>query len=102
MKCSPEAIIDTNVLIYDTFSDSIYHESAAPLLDELEKWHLPIIVVYEYVWFMKGLGLGARAVHDKVIDYTADEKAVFVWEGINEVLWALEAVSSEGLSRPLQ
>ena len=36
MRRSLEAVIDTNVLVYDTFSDSVYHESAAALLDRLE------------------------------------------------------------------
>jgi len=31
------AVIDTNVLIYDTFEDSLYHSEAKNILDPLEK-----------------------------------------------------------------
>jgi len=34
------AVIDTNVLIYDTFEDSIYHSEAKNLLDTLEQTKL--------------------------------------------------------------
>jgi predicted nucleic acid-binding protein len=30
-----EAVVDTNVLVYDTFEDSLYHEATARLLDSL-------------------------------------------------------------------
>lgn len=44
-----EAVIDTNVLVCDTFEDSIHHEGAARLLDSLDHWLIPPIVIYEYV-----------------------------------------------------
>jgi len=44
-----EAVIDTNVLVYHTFEDSLYHEAATSLLDRLDRWLVPLVVVYEYV-----------------------------------------------------
>ncbi len=32
------AVIDTNVLVYDTFEDSVHHERAKKLLDDLDGW----------------------------------------------------------------
>jgi predicted nucleic acid-binding protein len=40
-----EAVVDTNVLVYDTFEDSLYHETAARLLDNLDRWLVPLIVI---------------------------------------------------------
>ena len=48
-----KALIDTNVLVYDTFEDSIYHAEAKKLLDSLDRWIIPSIVIHEYVWVMR-------------------------------------------------
>jgi predicted nucleic acid-binding protein len=64
-----EAVIDTSVLVYDTFEDSLYHEAAARLLDSLDRWLIPLIVVYEYVWFLKGLNVRPADARDKLLEY---------------------------------
>jgi len=46
------AVVDTNVLIFDTFEDSEFHIEAMKLLDSLKRWILPSIVFHEYVWFL--------------------------------------------------
>lgn len=93
-----EAVVDTNVLIYDTFSDSLYHREAALLLESLDSWLVPLIVVYEYVWFMRGLSIDASTVRKKVLEYVAGERAMVASESIDEVRWALNAVAEEGPS----
>ena len=93
-----EAVIDTSVLVYDTFSDSVYHEQAAQLLDSLDSWVIPLIVIYELVWFLKGFSLEARVVREKVLDYAGDERAVIACEGVEGVRWALNALVEEGVS----
>ncbi len=47
------AVIDTNVLIYDTFSDNPFHENGRRLLESLDKWYIPALVLQEYLWFFK-------------------------------------------------
>lgn len=46
------AVVDTNVLIFDTFEDSEFHTEAMKLLDSLKKWILPSIAFREYAWFL--------------------------------------------------
>jgi len=48
-----EAVVDTNILVYDTFEDPLYHETAARLLDNLDRWLVPLIAIYEYVRVLK-------------------------------------------------
>ncbi len=72
------AVLDTNVLVYDTFEDSMFHAEASAIMDELEAWVLPLIVVYEYVWFMRGLGVDAKTTLRKVEDYTLSPKTLMV------------------------
>ena len=70
-----EAVADTNVLVYDTFEDSLYHETPARLLDSLDRWLVPLIVVYEYVWFLKGLNVRPADARDKLLEYITGENA---------------------------
>ncbi len=51
------AVIDTNVIIYDYVEDSELHGRAEEILDSLDKWVIPAVVFYEFVWFLKGMGL---------------------------------------------
>jgi len=93
-----EAVIDTNVLVYDTFEDSLYHEAAARLLDDLDRWLIPLIVVYEYVCFLKGLNVRPADAKDKLLEYITGEKCLLVREGVDEVRWAVSRIAEEGLS----
>jgi uncharacterized protein len=71
------AVIDTNVLIFDTFEDSEFHKAAASGLDSLEKWHIPTIVFHELVWFFKGRAIEVSRVSVKVDEYLRNEKTEF-------------------------
>ena len=93
-----EAVVDTNVLVYDTFEDSLYHEAAARLLDSLDRWLIPLIVIYEYVWVLKGLNVEPAHVREKLLEYLTEEKCSLVREGADEVRWAISTVVEEGLS----
>jgi predicted nucleic acid-binding protein len=48
-----EAVVDTNAVIYYVVEDSPLHREAEALLDALDFWHLPTVVVHELVWFFK-------------------------------------------------
>jgi predicted nucleic acid-binding protein len=91
-------VVDTNVLVYDTFEDSLYHEAAARLLDSLDRWLIPLIVVYEYVWVLKGLNVEPTHVREKLLEYLTEERCSLVREGADEVRWAISTVVEEGLS----
>ncbi len=93
-----KAVIDTNILIYDTFEDSLYHEDASRLLDRLDKWVIPTIVFYEYIWFMKGLKVNLLDIVDKVLEYTGSPKTIIVSEDKWGIEWALQRISREKIS----
>ncbi|RLE78012.1 MAG: PIN domain nuclease [Thermoprotei archaeon] len=92
------AVLDTNALIYDTFEDSAFHEEARSLLDELERWVVPAIVVYEYVWVLIELGVAVDDVAYKVREYVCSPKAELVFGGAAGILAALSMVERERLS----
>jgi len=93
-----EAVIDTNVLVYDTFEDSLYHEAATSLLDRLDRWLVPLVVVYEYVWVLKGLNISPADAREKLLEYLLGEKCTIVKEGADEIQWAISTIAEEGLS----
>ena len=92
------AVIDTNVLIYDTFEDSIYHLEEKRLLDSLDEWILPAIVIHEYVWAMKSLNVDATTTLEKVEEYVEHHKSRLIGEVENDILFALSTIVEEGLS----
>ena len=98
MRALREAVINTNVLVYDTFEDSIYHEAAASLLDHLDRWLVPLVVVYEYVWVLKGLNVSPADAREKLLEYLLEERCTIVKEGVDEIRWAISTIVEEGLS----
>ncbi len=46
------SVIDTNVLVYDTFEDTSRHAEARALLDSLLEWRVPTVVFVEFVAFL--------------------------------------------------
>ena len=46
-------VVETNVLIFDTFEDIEFHTEATNTLDSPERWYLHEIVFHEFTWFFK-------------------------------------------------
>ena len=55
-----KAVIDTNVLIYAHFRDQALHQEAESLLNKLNEWLIPTLVIHELVWFCRGAGLSEK------------------------------------------
>ncbi len=92
------AVIDTNVLIYDLFEDTAYHEEASNILDSLEVWVIPTIVIHELVWFMRGLGLEIDKCYEYILQYINHEKAVIRPITEHYIRRALDIIFREKLS----
>ena len=89
------AVVDTNVIIYDYVEDSELHGRAEEILDSLDKWVVPAIVVYEFVWFLKGMGLD-KSLQD-VLQYLNNEKAEVICDCPEDLTYAAEVLMKEGL-----
>jgi hypothetical protein len=86
------AVVDTNVLIFDTFEDSEFHVEAIKLLDSLKRWILPSIVFHEYVWFMKGEKLDLSFSQEKVIEYLTHVKTNMVPIQVDDILFSIQRI----------
>ncbi len=92
------AVIDTNVLIYDTVEDSEKHEVAEKLLDSLNKWLIPVITLYEYIWFFKRQKLDAYEVKDFIEGYILDPRCKILADNGTHLKNAFETMTSQKLS----
>lgn len=92
------AVIDTNVLIYDTFEDFELHKNARALLDSLDKWYVPTIVLQEYIWFFKNNGFSLSEAKSMLMEYINDPRFRGVEENYNAVMYALNILEKNRLS----
>jgi len=83
-----KAIIDTNVLVFDTFEDSEFHREASKGLDQLDGWSLPSMVFHELVWFFKSQQIPVSKSNAKVKEYLTNEKTTFVPCSADDVMFA--------------
>jgi len=90
------AVIDTNVLVYDTFEDSVYHKKAKEILDKLDEWFIPTIVMHEYIWLLKSLNIKIEDIAEKVEEYLYNEKAKLINERREDIFNAVNIIYNEG------
>ncbi len=74
-------VIDTNVLIYDTFEDTEFHSEAEGTLESLDRWYVPAIVMQEHVWFFKNNGFSAKDALESLRGYMEDPRFKGLSEG---------------------
>lgn len=91
-------IIDTNVLIYDTFEDFEKHEEARKILDSLPEWFIPSIVLIEFVAFLNKSKLKKEQILDKIEELMKNPKVSLVRVEREDVLEAIKKVRKEDLS----
>lgn len=83
-----KAIIDTNVLVFDTFEDSEFHSEASSGLDSLDGWGLPSMVFHELVWFFKDQRIAIPKANAKVKELLTNEKTTFVPCSADDIMFA--------------
>jgi uncharacterized protein len=84
-----EAVVDTNVLIFDVFEDSEFHRDASKGLDSLEKWNLPSMVFHELVWFLRGREIDYSRASVIVEEYLTHEKTIYQQSPADDIRFAI-------------
>ena len=83
-----KAVVDTNVLVFDTFEDSEFHKEASSGLDSLEGWGLPGMVFHELVWFFMSQKIATPKTNAKVKEYLTNEKTTFIPCSADDIMFA--------------
>ena len=91
-------IVDTNILIYDTFKDTAHHKEARKLLDSLPKWNIPSIVLIEFIAFLNRIRLGRSDMLSKLNELANNPKFNLVEIEKEDLLEALKTVGEEKIS----
>lgn len=87
-------VLDTNVLIFDTFEDSEFHFEATRVLDSVERWCIPSMAFHEFLWFFKGRDFRLTEVKAKVEEYLTNEKSAFAACTLDDIQFAAERMKS--------
>ena len=67
-----EAIIDTNILVYETIEDSMYHKEVVEKLKDLESLYIPTNILIEFILVMKKLKLENQIIMRKILEILED------------------------------
>jgi hypothetical protein len=81
-----EGVVDTNVLISCLIRDDINHRKAKEIIEGLEKWYLPTIVIHEFVWFLKSQKLKITLA----IPFIEHSKSLIIPIEKEDILFALK------------
>ena len=92
------SIIDTNVLIYDTFENLKMHEEAKRILDSLSEWYVPSIVLIEFIAFLNKSGLKKREILAKIDELLSHPKFNLVRIEREDVFNSIRFIRKENLS----
>jgi len=91
------AVIDTNVLVHAIVEDSPQHADARSLLASLDRWLVPTIVVYELVWVLRKLGVGAEEARSVVESILRNPRTLVLTDSGDHAAWALKSLCEERL-----
>ncbi|NPA48069.1 MAG: PIN domain-containing protein [Thermococci archaeon] len=91
------AVIDTNVLIYDTFEDTRFHRAARELLESLDGWYVPSTVLREYIWFFKSRGYSLSQARTMITEYMKDPRFRGLEDNPRVILRTIDILESNGL-----
>ena len=63
-----EAVIDTNVLIYEFIEDSEYHNDVKEVLNMLDNIIIPEIVINEFIYVSSKIGVPFNIIKNKILE----------------------------------
>ncbi len=86
-------VVDTNVLIFDTFEDSEHHADASKRLDTINEWYIPSMVFHEYFWFMRAERASLDFTRAKMNEYIYNEKTKFLPTVIDDIIFAMKEIA---------
>jgi len=93
-----EAVIDTNVLVYDMVEDSAYHRDVEEKLSNLRKWVIPTVVLEEFVIVLLQLRMGRSFIREKLLEILENERVEIVPLTRQNFVDSVNVISKEKVS----
>ena len=93
-----ECIIDTNVLVYATIEDSMFHEECISKIQRMTKIIIPSTVMEEFVLVLRNLGVSNNFIIDQVNEIVSDERVEIVGVERKDIKSVIEILKKEKLS----
>ena len=91
-----ECIVDTNVLVYETFEDSESHEEVVKKLSEMELIYVPGVVILELTIILKRLKYDSSIILDKIREIFNSNRYVVLDIYVDDIIFAIDILSRHG------
>lgn len=91
-----ECIVDTNVLVYETFEDSEFHEEVVKKLSEMEFIYVPGVVILELTIILKRLKYDSSIILDKIREIFNSNRYVVLDIYVDDIIFAIDILSRHG------
>ncbi len=91
-----ECIVDTNVLVYETFEDSEFHEEVVKKLSEMELIYVPGVVILELTIILKRLKYDSSIILDKIREIFNRNRYVVLDIYVDDIIFAIDILSRHG------
>ncbi len=91
-----ECIVDTNVLVYETFEDSEFHEEVVKKLSEMELIYVPGVVILELTIILKRLKYDSSIILDKIREIFNSNRYVVLDIYVDDIIFAIDILSRHG------
>jgi predicted nucleic acid-binding protein len=90
-------VVDTDILLHDTFEDSEKHAEAAQLLDEADRVYIASITIHEYLWLLlTKFRIDVESVREKLEEYFSDARFIYISENSEVFMGALDMMKEDG------
>jgi predicted nucleic acid-binding protein len=89
-------LVDTNVLVYESFEDSERHVEASEIIYSNEVY-IPTIVLHEYIWLLtRHFQIAAAQVALKLEQLLSEKNIHIICEEASDLTYALRLLNEDG------
>lgn len=93
-----ESVVDTNILVYETVEDSLYHEEVVKTLQNMTRIYVPVNILVEFALVLKKLSLDENFICNKIRELLRKGKIELINIRKSDFDKAVEIIANEKLS----
>ena len=93
-----EYLVDTNILVYETILDSVYHEDVASNLERMGRVYVSTVTLIELAIVLWKLRLNNKLIIDRLRELMTEDRYVLIDISIKDIGNAIETLEKEDVS----